>query len=92
MSWLGRLFGGSGGGDVEPPAAIEYNGFRIIPTPIPEGRVFRLSARIEKGEGDAVKVHELIRADTLESIEQANEASVNKAKQMIDQMGDRVFG
>lgn len=85
MSILKRLFGG--GTSAPEPKSETYNGFTITPTPIREGSRFRISALIEK-DG---KSHTLIRADVLEDLAAANEASVNKAKQMIDEQGDRLF-
>ena len=86
MSLLSKLFGG---GKSAPEAEPEtYNGFTITPTPIAEGGRFRISARIEK-DG---KSHTLIRADVLEDLAAASEASLGKAKQMIDEQGDRLFG
>ena len=85
MSILSRLFGGGGAPEVEPE---EYKGFRITPEPAREGGKFRIGARIEK-DG---QVHNLIRADMLDDLEGANAASVGKAKQMIDEQGDRLFG
>lgn len=90
MSLLSRLFGGktSKGGDASSAgSAEEYQGFSITPEPIKDGNVFRVAARIEK-DG---KVHQLIRADTLSSRDEAITASAAKARQMIDEQGDRVF-
>lgn len=93
MSFLKKLFGGgSGGGASKEPDAIDHEGFRIIPTPINEGGKYRLSARIEMGEGEALKSHTLIRADVLNDFDQAAEASIAKAKQMIKEQGERLFG
>lgn len=90
MSWLKRLFGGSSGPEaVADP--IEYKGFRITPTPIGEGGQFRLSARIEAEIDGEVRVHELIRADVIRDADEAKDAAISKAKQMIDQMGHRLF-
>lgn len=89
MSLLSRLFGG--GSKAEPTPAITYEGFNITPEPIAEGSKFRLAARITLEVDGEVKEHYLIRADTLDSKDQADEAAVNKAKQMIDQMGARLF-
>lgn len=91
MSWLSRIFGGSGAVKSEPEA-VEYKGFSIYPEPISEGGNFRISARIEKTVDGAEKVHQLIRSDTLNGLEVAVEASIGKAKQMIDEQGDRLFG
>ena len=83
MALFSKLFGGK----TETPAAEVYNGFTITPKPMKEGGQFRLSAVIEK-DG---KTHHLIRADTLGSADEAGAAAVAKAKQLIDQMGDRLF-
>lgn len=84
MSLLSKLFGKSA---PKTPDPVTYEGFTITPQPMPEGHVFRLSALIEK-DG---KSHHLIRADTLPSAEAANEAAIEKAKQVIDQQGARIF-
>ncbi|MDR7123646.1 HlyU family transcriptional regulator [Pseudotabrizicola sp. 4114] len=89
-SFLSRLFGKS----TTAPAAAEpvlHNDFRIFPEPIKEGSVFRIAARIEKTFGDEVKTHQLIRADTRPSLDDATGASIAKAKQAIDQLGDALF-
>ena len=90
MSLLSRLFG-SREHKPDPVTAEDYNGFRIIPEPIAEGSTYRISARIEKEIGGETMVHKLIRADTLQSHDEAKAASLNKAKQAIDQQGDALF-
>ena len=77
-----------------PPSAeaIPHKDFRIFPEPIKDGGVFRIAARVEKDFGGAVKVHNLIRADTCPTLGEAKDASVAKAKQAIDQLGDAIFG
>ncbi len=92
MSLLSRLFGG-GGGPAKPRHASEtYKDFTITPDPARDGPRFRIQARIEKEIGGAVKTHTLIRADTFEDEEAAASASLGKARQMIDEQGDRIFG
>jgi len=92
MSLLSRLLGG-GRVSSEPRAEPEaYNGFAITPTPIREGSQYRLSALIEKEVDGETKAHILIRADMLESPEAAASAATSKAKQVIDEQGDRLFG
>ncbi|MGZ9811125.1 HlyU family transcriptional regulator [Pseudoroseicyclus sp. H15] len=89
MGLFSKLFGGRGG-DAPAGAKAEperYEGFAIYPEPMREGNKWRIAARIEK-DG---RVHQLIRADTLESEEAAVQASLGKAKLMIDQMGERIF-
>lgn len=90
MSWLSKIFGGGGSSD---PAAetVEYNGFRITPTPAHEGGQYRIGARIEAEIDGELKSHDLIRADMIRDIDECKDASIRKAKQMIDQMGNRLF-
>lgn len=92
MSLLSRMFGRkpdkTASAAPESASAQEHNGFRITPTPIREGGQFRVCALIEK---DGRK-HELIRADTMASQEEATAMSLAKARQMIDEQGDRLFG
>jgi hypothetical protein len=89
MSLLSRLFGG---GAAKPePEPETYKGFALTPTPIREGGKFRVSARIEKEVGGVAKTHVLIRADLMDTEESAVQASLGKARQMIDEQGERLF-
>ncbi len=90
MSLLSKLFGG-GGGAAQGPDPEVYEGFTIFPDPANEGSRHRVGARIEKEVGGEIKTHILIRADTLETRDAAIEASIMKAKQVIDQQGERIF-
>lgn len=87
MSILSRLFGGGGKSSASSAPPETYKDYTITPDPIREGSVFRLAAMIEK-DG---KTHHLIRADTLESEEAAQSAALAKAKQVIDEQGERIF-
>ena len=89
MSFLSKLFGG--GKTAEALIGETYEGMRIFPEPMKEGSVYRLSARIEMDDGDDVKEHRVIRADTFNSRDEAVSASTAKAKQMIDEQGKRLF-
>jgi len=90
LSILSRLFGG--GAKAREPEAVVHNGFRIFPAPEKTGGGFRIGARIEKETGGEVRVHHMVRADTYGAEDLAVEASVNKARQVIDQLGDTIFG
>ena len=90
MSLFSRLFGRKSD-PASPPAATgreEYKGFAITANPIKEGGQYRVAARIEK-DG---RSHDLVRADTMASLEDATAISLSKARQMIDEQGDRLFG
>ena len=90
MSLFSKLFGG--GGSPKTPEPETYEGFRIFVEPIKEGSGYRLAARIEKEVGGEVKSHRVIRADTFQSEDEARQYSRAKAKQMIDEQGDGLFG
>ena len=89
MNFLTRLFGKTAPAAPEP---ILHKEFRIFPQPIKDGASFRIAARLEKDIGGVVKVHQLVRADTRSNLDEATGASIAKAKQAIDQLGDTLFG
>ncbi|MGR3485070.1 MAG: HlyU family transcriptional regulator [Paracoccaceae bacterium] len=79
--------GGGGGAGPPPPPTTEHEGYVITPTPEATGAGHRIRAIIEK---DGLR-HELIRADIIRDRDEAVEASIAKARQMIDQQGMRLF-
>ena len=87
-------FGGGGEGAASarslPPT--EYKGYRIKPAPYRSGGQFQTAGTIEKDFPDGMKEHRFIRAETHPSEEDAASFAVVKAKQIIDQQGDRIFG
>ncbi len=91
MNFLSRLFGKSAPASAPTAEPILHKDFRIIPQPIKEGGAFRIAARIEKDFGTETKTHQLIRADTRNSLDEAVESTTIKAKQAIDQLGDALF-
>ena len=91
MSLLSKLFGGSSAKSAPAPAPETHNGFRIYAEPVHDGGQYRIGARIEKDFDGVTKTHLLIRADTLGALDAAAEASVAKARMLIDQQGDRIF-
>lgn len=89
---LKKLFGGGDGGGAERTAeAVEYNGFTITPAPKPHNGQFLTAGYIRKGQGESLKEHHFIRADTHASADQAASFSISKGRQIIDEQGDRVF-
>ncbi|MBV2360323.1 hypothetical protein KUH32_11090 [Thalassococcus sp. CAU 1522] len=92
MSLLSRLFGGGGGAAKQPVAApVDHAGFRITPDPIPVDGQFRLAAWIEAEIDGEAKRHHMIRADLVRDRDEAVTATLAKARQMIDQLGPRLF-
>lgn len=93
MSLFKRLFGlgvDSGAGTTLA-AESEYEGFTITATPQPEGGQYRLHGTISKTVDGEAKTHILIRADLFPDAGQCAEVTIRKAKQVIDEQGDRLF-
>ena len=89
MSILSRLFGG---GSKSSPGSEMYKDFAISPQPARENGGWRLAALIEKDVGEERKSFLLIRADTFQDEAAAKDASAAKARQVIDEQGDKLFG
>ena len=93
MSFLKKLFGGSSEPRIPSVAAEEtYKDFHIAATPMPEGGQYRLAATLTKTVGGEERSHRLIRADLFQSEDEAASFAIRKAKQMIDEQGERLFG
>ncbi|WP_300517735.1 HlyU family transcriptional regulator [Aliiroseovarius sp.] len=91
MSLFGKLFGGKTAGagkEVEPEL---YEGFRIYPEPVREAGGYRVNARIEKDVGGLLRTHQMVRADVVQSEDEARAITLRKAQSFIDQMGERIF-
>lgn len=93
MSFLKRLFSRAGGTpEPEGPAGREeYEGFVILAEPYPEAGQFQLAGTITKEIGGEMKEHRFVRADRFATREQAAEFTLMKARQIIDQNGERIF-
>jgi hypothetical protein len=92
-SLASRLFGGATSEiQDEPESAVEYKGYRIRPAPYAARGQFQTAGLIEKETPDGVKEHRFVRAETLPSKADASEFAIRKAKQIIDEQGDRLFG
>lgn len=90
MSILSRLFGGKPKAEPEVQAEI-YKDFRIFPDPQAAEGGYRVAARIEKDIAGEVKVHLLLRADTIASLDEARAFCARKSKQVIDEQGEAIF-
>lgn len=88
MSILSKLFGGGGKAAKEPEV---YKDFRIFSEPQQTQGGFRVGGRIEKEVGGAVKSHDFVRADILQSAEEAERYTILKAQQLIDEQGEAIL-
>ena len=93
MDSIRNLFGG--GSTSKPPQAANepdlYKDCLIYAEPMSEGGQWRLAGRIVKGEGEAAKEHKFIRADIFSNRDEVESATLRKARQIIDEQGDRLF-
>jgi hypothetical protein len=88
-----RLFG-QGGDDSSAASAgeaVEYQGFRIRAAPYASEGQYQTAGIIEKDTPEGVKSHRFVRAEKHASREDAASFALTKARQIIDQQGDRIF-
>ena len=96
MSFFKKLFGlgGNSTSDQEatPAATAEHNSFTISATPYSEGGQWQMCGVISKEIAGEIKSHRFIRADKFGSKDEAAEWTLVKARQIVDQMGEKLFG
>jgi hypothetical protein len=92
MSFWSALFGGRTA-TTEPAAApVEYKGYVIRPAPYKnDGGHFQTAGSIAREIGGVTKEHRFIRADAYISYDGAVTFTLNKARQIIDLQGERMF-
>ena len=95
MSFLKRLFGGGGSageqGRSEPAKQIEHNGFMVAATPFKAEGQYQTCGIVSKEVAGVLKEHKFIRADRFASLDDAVDISLRKGRQMVDEMGARLF-
>lgn len=95
MSFLKSLFGRgkavTSSGPAAPVRSEEYEGHLIEAAPFPEGGQYQIAGTISREIDGVRREHRFIRADRGATIEDAAEMSIRKAKQIIEQTGDRMF-
>jgi hypothetical protein len=90
MSIFSALFGG--GGKTEKPAEpVEYKGYVIRAAPYKASGHYQTAGTIERDIGGVKREHRFIRADVYFSYEDAVMFTVNKARQIIDLQGEKIF-
>ena len=97
MSFLKKLFGGGkaqsgAANDAHRSDPQDYKGFRLVATPYKEGGQYQLCGVISKEIDGATREHRFIRADRFPGLDDAVEMTFLKARQIVDQQGDRLFG
>lgn len=93
MSWFSKIFGSKASSDTtarEAPS-VDYKGFTIRPAPYSESGQFQTAGFIDKMIGDELKSHRFVRADRQADYDAAVAFTVMKARNLIDQQGERLF-
>ena len=95
MSFLKKLFGGGASGGAagaKPAKQVEHNGYVIAATPYKEGGQWQTCGTITKNVDGVTREHRFIRADRFSDEAAATDHAIMKGQQIIDQLGDRMFG
>lgn len=92
MSFWSALFGGRGPAKAEKVSdPVEYKGYVIQAAPYKNNGHYQTAGTITREVGGERKEHRFIRADAYASYDDAVNFTLNKARQIIDLQGDRVF-
>ena len=92
MSFLKKLFGGGAKAQAEAAGPSEdHAGFTITAAPYESNGRWQLCGVISKEVEGVMKEHRFIRADTFSTRGEAEQMTLFKGRQIIDQMGERVL-
>ncbi len=91
--FLRNLFGAGAAseGPQDAGTTVDYKGYTIRPASRRQGSQWLTVGVISKTVDEDVKEHHFIRADTYGTKQDADACSVLKAKQIIDEQGDKMF-
>lgn len=96
MSFLKKLFGGgSSSGEASAPQVkkqAEYKGYVIKATPYKENGQWQTCGVVSKLVDGEMKEHRFIRADRFADEDSAADHAMIKGEQIVDQVGERMFG
>jgi hypothetical protein len=92
MSFWSALFGRRAGAKTEKVSdPVAYKGFTIRAAPFKTNGHYQTAGIIEREIGGVRKEHRFIRADAHASYDDAVTFTLNKARQIIDLQGERIF-
>lgn len=90
-----RILNALRGRGAEGPAEIaereQYQGYELQARPIREGGYWRVAGRICRSGDPDGPYHEFIRVDTIASHEEVVQLCLTKARQIVDERGERVI-
>jgi len=91
MSFWSALFGGGGAQAAKVSDPVEYKGYVIVAAPYKNNGHYQTAGTIAREIGGVRKEHRFIRADAYASYDDAVTFTVNKARQIVDLQGERMF-
>jgi hypothetical protein len=90
--FFNRVFGAKDGPSKTNAAeSVSYQDFEIRPAPVKEAGGWRISGTIVKEVDSTTREHVFIRADSCADLESAIALTVRKARQLIDEQGEKIF-
>ena len=93
VSLVRNLFGRKEAGtESAVETATEHEGFLIRPAPRRQSKGWLTAGSIAKQFPDGLKEYSFVRADVFADRDAAVAFSISKAKQIIAEQGDRMFG
>ena len=92
MSFFSALFGrGGGAATAKLSDPVEYKGFVIRAAPYKNNGHYQTAGVIAREIGGVRQEHRFIRADAYASYDDAVNFTLNKARQIVDLQGERIF-
>jgi hypothetical protein len=94
LGLLKKLFGAGGAAQIEVHQgdSTEHKGFTITPVPTKQSAGWRVEGTIERNVDGELKSHHFIRADTYFNLDDTLATTLSKARRLVDEQGDRIFG
>lgn len=90
--FIRRMFGSAGGSREPETAAREhYQGFELLAIPRKDPAGWRVAGSILAHADGEERRHDFVRADTYPGRDTAAEVSLQKARQIVDEQGARLF-
>jgi hypothetical protein len=72
-------------------AREDYRGFELLARPVREHGQWRLAGTVRRGNGDAAADYDFVRADTMADHDECVRMCLVKARQLVDEQGERLF-
>jgi hypothetical protein len=91
MSFWSALFGRRAGAAAKVSDPVEYKGFVIRAAPYKNNGHYQTAGTIAREIDGVRRKHRFIRADAHASYDDAVNFTLNKARQIIDLQGERIF-